>query len=152
MEPDRAPQPHQKLGRRRRAGWTRSLRAESRRAAELCVAHDKPYVTLDSPYDDYVAQNAAAVAISHELRDQAYAGRDMREVFGHETVPGRALAHETALEELPEKEREVLELAYLSEMSQSEVADYLNIPLGTVKTRTRSALSRLAGLLEGELA
>ena len=57
-----------------------------------------------------------------------------------------------ALEDLPEKEREVLELAYWSEMSQSEVADYLNIPLGTVKTRTRSALSRLAGLLEGELA
>jgi len=57
-----------------------------------------------------------------------------------------------ALEELPEKEREVVELAYWSEMSQSEVADYLNIPLGTVKTRTRSALSRLAGLLEGELA
>ncbi|HXY81029.1 MAG TPA: sigma-70 family RNA polymerase sigma factor [Gaiellaceae bacterium] len=57
-----------------------------------------------------------------------------------------------ALEELPEKEREVLELAYWSEMSQSEVADYLNIPLGTVKTRTRSGLSRLAELLEGELA
>jgi RNA polymerase sigma-70 factor (ECF subfamily) len=57
-----------------------------------------------------------------------------------------------ALEELPEKEREVVELAYWSEMSQSEVADYLNIPLGTVKTRTRSALARLAGLLEGEVA
>jgi RNA polymerase sigma-70 factor (ECF subfamily) len=57
-----------------------------------------------------------------------------------------------ALEELPEKEREVLELAYWSEMSQSEVAEYLHIPLGTVKTRTRSALMRLAGLLEGELA
>jgi RNA polymerase sigma-70 factor, ECF subfamily len=57
-----------------------------------------------------------------------------------------------ALEELPEKEREVLELAYWSELSQSEVAEYLHIPLGTVKTRTRSALSRLAVLLEGELA
>ena len=56
-----------------------------------------------------------------------------------------------ALEELPEKEREVLELAYWSEMSQSEVAEYLHIPLGTVKTRTRSALSRLAGILEGEV-
>lgn len=57
-----------------------------------------------------------------------------------------------ALEELPEKEREVLELAYWSELSQSEVAEYLHIPLGTVKTRTRSALARLADLLEGELA
>jgi len=56
-----------------------------------------------------------------------------------------------ALEELPAREREVVELAYWSGLSQSEVADYLNIPLGTVKTRTRSALSRLAGVLE-ELA
>lgn len=55
-----------------------------------------------------------------------------------------------AMEELPEKEREVIELAYWSGMSQSEVAEYLNIPLGTVKTRTRSALTRLAGVLEGE--
>jgi RNA polymerase sigma-70 factor, ECF subfamily len=55
-----------------------------------------------------------------------------------------------AIEELPEHEREVVELAYWSGYSQSEVAGYLNIPLGTVKTRTRSALARLAGLLEAE--
>ena len=57
-----------------------------------------------------------------------------------------------ALEELPPKEREVVELAYWSGLSQSEVASYLGIPLGTVKTRTRSALSHLSDLLEGELA
>jgi RNA polymerase sigma-70 factor, ECF subfamily len=57
-----------------------------------------------------------------------------------------------ALGDLPEKEREVIELAYWSELSQSEVAEYLHIPLGTVKTRTRSALAHLADLLEGELS
>jgi RNA polymerase sigma-70 factor (ECF subfamily) len=56
-----------------------------------------------------------------------------------------------ALERLPEREREVVALAYWSELSQSEVAAQLGIPLGTVKTRTRSALMRLAELLEGEL-
>jgi RNA polymerase sigma-70 factor (ECF subfamily) len=57
-----------------------------------------------------------------------------------------------ALEELPPREREVIELAYWSGLSQSEVAEYLHIPLGTVKTRTRSALTRLADVLEGELS
>ena len=56
-----------------------------------------------------------------------------------------------ALQELPEHERSVLELAYWSGLSQSEVAKFLNIPLGTVKTRTRSGLARLADLLEDEL-
>jgi RNA polymerase sigma-70 factor (ECF subfamily) len=56
-----------------------------------------------------------------------------------------------ALGELPENERMVLELAYWSELSQSEIAEFLDIPLGTVKTRTRTALSRLADALEGEL-
>ena len=55
-----------------------------------------------------------------------------------------------ALEELPEREREVITLAYWSGLSQSEVAEFLGIPLGTVKTRTRAALMHLADVLGDE--
>jgi len=56
-----------------------------------------------------------------------------------------------ALETLPEQERVVIDLAYFSGLSQTEVASFLSIPLGTVKTRTRSGLARLADALEGQL-
>ena len=56
-----------------------------------------------------------------------------------------------ALEILPEHERPVIELAYWRGLSQSEISGTLGIPLGTVKTRTRSALARLADELDGAL-
>jgi RNA polymerase sigma-70 factor, ECF subfamily len=57
----------------------------------------------------------------------------------------------SAIETLPDNERRLIELAYWSGLSQSEIAGLEGIPLGTVKTRTRSALARLADVLEEEL-
>ena len=57
----------------------------------------------------------------------------------------------SALSHLPDHERPVIELAYWGGLSQSEISEFLQVPLGTVKTRTRSALARLADLLEDEL-
>jgi RNA polymerase sigma-70 factor (ECF subfamily) len=53
-----------------------------------------------------------------------------------------------AVAQLPERERELIALAYWQGLSQSEIAARLDLPLGTVKTRTRSALMRLADALE----
>ena len=49
---------------------------------------------------------------------------------------------------LPEQERVPLELVYWEGRSQSEIAEQLGLPLGTVKTRTLSALVHLATRLE----
>lgn len=59
--------------------------------------------------------------------------------------------HDRLLRELaglPDTQSELLRLAYFEGMSQSEIAVHLRLPLGTVKTRMRSALARLSEQLE----
>ena len=51
---------------------------------------------------------------------------------------------QSALTQLSTRHREVLELAYYGGLSQSEVAARLDVPLGTIKSRTSDALARLA--------
>jgi len=61
----------------------------------------------------------------------------------------RAQILRTALGKLDSNERAALQLAYFSDLSQSEVAEKLGIPLGTVKTRMRSAMIKLREALAG---
>ena len=49
----------------------------------------------------------------------------------------------SALEELPEKQRVLVEKAYLGELSHSEIAEITGLPLGTIKSRIRLALEKL---------
>jgi RNA polymerase sigma-70 factor (ECF subfamily) len=48
-----------------------------------------------------------------------------------------------ALRELPLEQKQVIEMAYFQGMSQSEIAAATQTPLGTVKTRTRQAMTKL---------
>ena len=58
---------------------------------------------------------------------------------------------QAAMDGIPTAERQVLELAYYHELTQTEIAARLGWPLGTVKTRTRRALLRLRSALAASL-
>ena len=56
-----------------------------------------------------------------------------------------------ALSTLPQPQRQVIMLAYFGGYSQSEMAEMLQQPLGTVKTRVRLAMQKLRGVLERDV-
>lgn len=60
------------------------------------------------------------------------------------TIEREQAAHlRTILARLPEAQREVIALAYFGELSASEIASQLSLPLGTVKGRMRLGLQKL---------
>jgi RNA polymerase sigma-70 factor (ECF subfamily) len=115
----------------------------------------KPDRGPGAPWLYAVARNAIVdrtrtrTEIPAEIPDEAAKGPGPSDLAEQGWVSWRV---HRALEELNEREREVISLAYWSGLSQSEVAEFLDIPLGTVKTRTRAALMRLAEILGDELA
>lgn len=58
-----------------------------------------------------------------------------------------AIGLKKVMNSLPEEQRFVIEKLYLEGYTQSEVAEEFDIPLGTVKTRTRSAMVKLRKIL-----
>ena len=68
-------------------------------------------------------------------------------VYGHEKAN---LIH-TAIIDLPVEQRQAIELAYFSGLTQDEISKKLNQPLGTIKARIRRGLLKLRDQLEGIL-
>ncbi len=52
-----------------------------------------------------------------------------------------------AMQQVPDDQRQLIEMAYFREMSQSEIARETQLPLGTVKTRIRSGMKKVRELM-----
>lgn len=63
----------------------------------------------------------------------------------------RSLSVRNALAQLPDKQRRAIEMAYDEGLSQSEIAQKLDAPLGTVKTWTRQGLLTLKQILQDSI-
>jgi len=85
---------------------------------------------------DPLADDAGATVEAAEQTDEAAWLR-----FERERV-------QTALKQLPDLQREALELSYYGGFSQSELAERLGVPLGTIKSRMFAGLARLRELLD----
>jgi RNA polymerase sigma factor (sigma-70 family) len=84
---------------------------------------------------DPLTDDSAAVAAAEQTDEAAW----LR--FERERV-------QSALKQLPDLQREALELSYYGGFSQSELAERLGVPLGTIKSRMFSGLARLRELLD----
>jgi RNA polymerase sigma-70 factor, ECF subfamily len=96
------------------------------KARPQLVSHDES-ADGHPPLPAGVAQPASV----EQLSEQAWERRQVRQ----------------ALSKLPREQRICLELAYFEGLSQRQIAEHLDAPVGTVKTRVRLGMDKLAGLL-----
>lgn len=121
------------IGRGQVAGWIFGI------AHNLCI-------------DELRRQRSRPTTVQHEQEEQAI----LDQLDAQSDVVGAAIERERrriilqALAQIPPEQREVLELAYFRGLSQSEIAQRLNSPIGTVKTRTRLALQKMRDLLHNQ--
>ena len=98
-----------------------------------------------------IARYAAIDRLRREQRHSSVAGPYLDSLADHASAPakfgdqrwldGQLLRQ--YMSTLPEEQALVIELAFFQGMTHSELAEHLNWPLGTVKTRLRSGLQKL---------
>ncbi|TQO23070.1 RNA polymerase ECF family sigma subunit [Paramicrobacterium agarici] len=90
-------------------------------------------------------------AQSSRERDERIAKRDIDTAYDPVSEEGDARVESQrvhrAMMQLSDSQREAITLAYYGGFSQSEIAERLNTPIGTVKTRLRDGMIRLRDLL-----
>lgn len=91
---------------------------------------------------------AEGVGANH-LTDGGIAAENKSNAAEPETIEAWAEFHEV-VDDLPEPEREVVDLLWYEEMTQPEAAEVLGISLATLKRRWQSARIRLSEHLDGE--
>jgi RNA polymerase sigma-70 factor, ECF subfamily len=118
------------------------LRAAARRPRLISVSANGPDDEPESVALERLAADSGATGVTvlggvdpRGMPEAAFGAAELREALRQ------------ALDAMPDAERTVILLAYRLDLTQTEIADRLGWPLGTVKTRTRRALLHLLEVL-----
>ena len=90
---------------------------------------------------------------SLQSRVEEASSEDLQQIAGREDLQSTSVLQEfvgQAVGQLSKEQRQVLELSYYQGLTQEEIAEVLKQPLGTVKSRIRSALIKLRNIFSGE--
>jgi RNA polymerase sigma-70 factor (ECF subfamily) len=97
-----------------------------------------------------IARHAALDCLRHEARHPTLRGDDNPEDFWQDIPDAASLTDETrwrslhfAVQSLSDEQRRLIDLFYYQGLSQSEISETMGWPIGTVKTRLRSAMQQL---------
>ncbi|WP_214721931.1 sigma-70 family RNA polymerase sigma factor [Exiguobacterium sp. s192] len=101
-----------------------------------------------------ITRNAALDCLRREKRQPTIEVEERDGGFDEpveRTVMERETASEVrnAVSELKPDQQELIELVYFKGLTQQQISDQLNLPLGTVKTRIRSAIQSLRKIIDG---
>jgi RNA polymerase sigma-70 factor, ECF subfamily len=126
--------------------WRSKLRYQSDRGSVrtwvLGIVHHR---AIDALRRNTVHDKRRASAEGIEERFEARERTDVEVARRDEALTVRA-----AMDDLPDEQCKVIELAYFGGFSHSQIADQLDMPIGTVKGRMRLGLDKLRKSLRGE--
>jgi RNA polymerase sigma-70 factor (ECF subfamily) len=130
------------------ATWLRSI-ARNRTVDRLRALGRRPRLVAFGGHGDTGDGDPGLERLGPEVVVLGGAGPELDPVSAAEAASVRD-AIGAALASMPDVERTVILLAYRDGLTQLEIAQRLDWPLGTVKTRTRRALGRLRTMLEAD--
>jgi len=124
--------------------WSQAVRFDARRARVATWLHT---ITHHKAVDAVRREQLRRTEPDDRVGDLADDSVDLlREVW----LSAQRDVVQSALASLPRAQRELIELAYFDGESQSQLAQRLGQPLGTIKSRTQTALARLRAALEAD--
>lgn len=101
-----------------------------------------------------IARNAAIDLVRNKEFRKSQKNRELTEVVYTSSencahTPIERIGLRTLVHQLKDDHKVLVELSYFQGFTQEEIAKMLNIPLGTVKTRLRAALTQLKKIVKG---